>query len=91
MNHLAPSCQILWLSKDKSFGKLALLWYHFVTAKVNFYGLPHAKYAIYSIKNFFVGKNLLLSNKDKQKRATFAVILDAIIFFTAVGEKNTHF
>ena len=90
MSYLAPTCQILWLSKDKSFGKLALFWYHFVTAKVNFYGLPHAKYAIYSIKNFFVGKNLLLSNKDKQKRATFAVILDARIFFTAVGEKFCH-
>ena len=70
MSHLAPSYQILWLSKDKSFGKLALFWY-FVTAKVNFNGLPHTKYAIYSSKNFFIWKNLLLSNKEKQKRATF--------------------
>ena len=80
MSHLAPSYQILWLSKDKSFGKLALFWYHFVTAKVNFNGLPHAKYALYSSKNFFIWKNLLLSNKDKQKRPTFADILDARIF-----------
>ena len=75
MSHLA------WLSKDKSFGKLALFWYRFVTAKVNFCGLPHAKYANYSSKNFFIWKNLLLSTKDKQNRATFAVILDARIFF----------
>ena len=67
MSHLAPSYQILWLSKDKSFGKLALFWYHFVMAKVTFYGFPYAKYAIYSSKNFFIWKNLLLSNKDKQK------------------------
>ena len=80
MSHLAPSYQILSMSKDKSFGKLALFWYHFVTAKFNFYGLPHAKYAIYSSKIFFIWKNLLLSNKNKQKRATFADILDARIF-----------
>ena len=52
----------------------------FVTAKVNFYGLPQAKNAIYSSKIFFMWKNLLLSNKDKQKRATFADILDARFF-----------
>ena len=72
MSHLAPSYQILWLSKDKSFGKLALFWYHFVTAKVNLNGLPHTKCAIYSSK--------ILSNKDKLKRATFADTLDARIF-----------
>ena len=44
------------------------------------------KYAIYSSKNVFIWKNLVLSNKDKQKIATFADILDAKIFFTAVGE-----
>ena len=66
--------------QDKSFGKLALFWYYFVTAKVNFDGLPHAKYAIYSSKNFFIWKSLLSSNKDKQKRALFADILDARIF-----------
>ena len=90
MSHLAPSYEILWLSKDKSFGKLALFWYHFVIAKVNSNGLPHAKYAIYSSKTFFIWKNLQLSNKDKQNRATFADILDARIFFTAVGEKFCH-
>ena len=92
MSHLVSSYQILWLSKYKSYRKLALFWYHFVMAKVLFYGLPHTEYAIYSCKNFFIWKNLLLSNKDKQKRATFADILDArtFFFFTAVGEQVFH-
>ena len=91
MSHLAPSYQILWLFKDKSFGKLALFWYHFVTAKVNFHGSPQAKYAIYSSKNFFIWKNLLLSNKDQQKRGIFVDILDARIFSqSSVGENFAY-
>ena len=58
-----------------------LVPYHFVTAKVIF--MAHHTQSMQSIqlKTFFIWKNLLLSNKDKQKRATFAVILDARIFF----------
>ena len=56
MSHLAPSYQILWLSKDKSFWKLALFWYHFITAKVFFMAYHMQSMQSMKVKTFSFGR-----------------------------------
>ena len=88
MSHLAPSYHILWLSK--SFRKLALFLVPFCHGKSQFSWLTTCKVCNLFNKKLFHLEELLSSNKDKQKRATFADILDARISFTAVCEKFCH-
>ena len=56
MSHLAPSYQILWLSKDKSFGKLAFFGTILSRQKSNFMAHHTPSMQSIQVKTFSFGK-----------------------------------